>query len=233
VHADFAETCGIEFVNNLVVDGDNVGDAFDNVVVKQDEVAPNANFDIQYGREMYYTTQILNGDFEHGDLGGWLKEGDARIVTKLGTQLPIQGNFMGIISTGLGYSTSNGGISQSFKVHDLDTKLIVNWNFLSEEFKEWIGSIYQDYFRIIIRDGTSENIVFNKTIDTFASQYNLTYVSPGIIFDQGDVFMTGWQKTEIYLSAYRGKTIQVILQVSDIGDSSWDSVVLLDDLKVQ
>ena len=83
----------------------------------------------------------------------------------------------------------------------------LKWNFFSEEFMKYVGTQYQDYFTIIIQEGNFENIVFHKTIDSFAAQYSLTLVSPGIVFDQGDVYMTCWQELNIDISSYTDKNI--------------------------
>ena len=47
---------------------------------------------------------------------------------------------MGIISTGLGFTTTTGKIFQSFRVENNQSTLTVKWNFLSEEFLEYINS---------------------------------------------------------------------------------------------
>ena len=108
------------------------------------------------------------------------------------------------------------------------------WNFLSEEFEEYIGSKYQDYFKIkIINSVGQENILFDKSIDIFANEYPLQFVSPDIVFDQGDVYMTGWNTFSYNLTNYNGEIITLTFSAGDIGDSVYDSALLIDDIKIE
>lgn len=181
-------------------------------------------------QEMHFYLGLINGDFEYGNLNGWNVSGDGRIITQLGTQRPTQGYYMGIVSTGLGYTENYGSISQTFRVTNENT-LSIKWNFLSEEFMEYVGSQYQDYLKITIKDGSNSEVLFAKAIDNFANQYSLPIVSPGIVFDKGDVYMTGWQTSTFNISKYKGKTITLIIESGDIGDSIFDSATLLDEIK--
>lgn len=189
---------------------------------------------------MHFTLGLINGDFEFGNMNGWGVDGDGRVITQLGFLKPTQGNYMGIISTGLGYTTAHGTIFQSFRVAN-ETTLTLDWNFLSEEFLEYIGSIYQDYFIIsIIAEGGEEEILFSKSIDEIAADFgaangvagNLISVSPDIVFDRGGVYMTGWQTTTIDISKYQGKNVTLFFKAHDIGDSIYDTAILLDQIAV-
>lgn len=202
----------------------------------------NAAFQLKGANDVHYSEDLINGDFEFGKLDGWTKAGDGRVISKLGTQSPTQGNFMGIISTGLGFTETTGSIFQTFRVRDNQTTLTLKWNFLSEEFLEYIGSQYQDYFEIIIRrtDGTQE-VLLRKTIDQIAADFgatkenagNLIPVSPAIVFDKGDVYMTGWQSASFNISQYKGQRVTLIIAAGDVGDSIYDTAILLDEIAVQ
>ncbi len=180
-------------------------------------------------KDMRFYLGLINGDFEYGNLHGWNSSGDGRVITQLGSQKPTQGSYMGIVSTGLGYTEKYGRISQSFKVTN-ENKLSIKWNFLSEEFMEYVGSVFQDYLKITISDGTTTTTLFSEAIDGFASQYNLVRVSPTIVFDRGGVYMTGWQTSTFDISQYKGKTVTLTIETGDIGDSIYDSATLLDDI---
>jgi len=231
-HSPFLKDVSIEFANNMAVDNQTSGNAFNNLSVTQDPLSPNANIELIGNQNMYYSNSLINGDFEFGTLAGWNKDGDGRVITQLGTQFPPQGNYMGIISTGLGFTTSSGRISQAFKVNTNESHLNIRWNFLSEEFLEYVGSQFQDYLKITIVVGNDEHVVFYKTIDDFDLEYALILVSPDIVFDQGDVYMTGWQNISIDISGYAGSNITLIIEAGDVGDSIYDSAVLLDDINV-
>ena len=182
-------------------------------------------------KDMRFYLGLINGDFEYGNLNGWNTSGDGRVITQLGTQKPSQGYYMGIVSTGLGYTEKYGRISQSFKVTNENT-LKIKWNFLSEEFLEYVGSIYQDYLKITISDGQTSTVLMSKAIDDFASEYSLTRVSPTIVFDRGDVYMTGWQTSTFNISNYKGKNVTLTIETGDIGDSIYDSATLLDEISI-
>jgi hypothetical protein len=110
----------------------------------------------------------------------------------------------------------------------------VNWNFLSEEFMEFVGSIYQDYFRIsIIDESGAETVLFEKTIDAIAAEYPPYLVSPDIVFDQGDVYATGWQISVLDISSFAGTGVTLVLAAGDVGDSVYDTAILLDDIAIE
>lgn len=240
VNGAFAKTIADSITKRLAVTGLTTGNAFFNAVDPQD---PNANFQKDAGsnNDLKYSTSIVNGDFEEGTISGWTKSGDGRVINRLGNLSANEGTFMGIISTGLGYTTSSGGISQCLTVANNQSTLTVKWNFLSEEFLEWIGSEFQDYFEIIIKtqDGTESQVLY-RSVDDIAAEYHadtahagdLIRVSPSISFGNGDVYMTNWKTSTFDISAYRGQIIVVILRCGDVGDSAFDTAILLDAIKV-
>jgi hypothetical protein len=247
VNSDFCVTNADTLVRRLAVGFKNTGDAF---MAGSDPSDPYATYQLKGSQKMYFPFELINGDFEFGNINGWTVSGDGRVISKLAIQQPNAGSFMGIISTGLGYTTSTGVIFQSFRIGDEQTTLSFNWNFLSEEFLEYINSQYQDYFKVTVRtkDGNEQDL-FHKTIDGIASDFgaqefkgeegevpqpgNLVYVSPDIVFDQADVYMTGWQSASYDVSAYQGKIITLILGAGDVGDSVYDTAILLDNIKVE
>ena len=191
----------------------------------------NPTYQMRGSKDMHFSLGLINGDFEYGNLNGWNVIGDGRVITQLSSQVPTQGSFMGIISTGLGYTESYGQIYQTFQVTNENT-LSVKWNFLSEEFLEYVGSIYQDYLRITIIDGNESEVLFYMTVDNFADQFTLIPVSPTVVFDQGDVYMTGWKTSTFDISKYQGRTITLLIESGDVGDSIYDSATLLDEISV-
>ena len=213
-----------------------------------DPQGPNATMKIQGSGSMRYPFELVNGNFEKGMLG-WTKSGDGRVISQLGSQDTGEGLYMGIISTGLGYTTATGSIFQSFTVPDKANSLELEWNFLSEEFLEYIGSAYQDKFSIVLQsEEFGEEILLSRTIDGIAAQFgaskpdtenpegipgDLINVSPDIVFDQGGVYMTGWQQESFDIVSYRGKCVTLILRSSDVGDSIYDTAILLDDIKIK
>ncbi len=216
----------------LITQGKTTGESF--VAGQHDTNNPPAYYVMIGNGDTHFTSDFTNGDFEEGSLVGWGVNGDGRIITQLGYISPYGGNYMGIISTGLGFTDATGSVFQSFCVPGDATTLSLNWNFLSEEFLEYVGSQYQDYFMITITDDQGvENVLFYKTIDEIYAEYALSAVSPDIVFDIGDVYGTGWLFSSFDISTYAGKSVTISFNAGDVGDSIYDTVILLDDILVE
>ena len=247
VNSSFCVKMADSLVKRLAQDLKTTGDAY---LDQTDPNSPYAHFEYKGANDVHYPDSLINGDFEFGKIDGWTKEGDGRVISKLSFLNPTGGNFMGIISTGLGFTTSTGTIFQSFRVEENQTTLTIKWNFLSEEFLEYINSQFQDFFivKVKTKDG-GENILLAKNIDEIAAEFgaqkftgaegevpqpgNLVGVSPGIVFDRGDVYMTDWQTSSFDISAYQGKVITLYLMAGDVGDSIFDTAILLDDISIK
>ena len=214
VNSGFCVTIADSITKRLAVDNKTTSQAF---FAATDPVGPNAVFQIKVGNnDLKYSSSLENSNFEDGNINGWTKDGDGRVISRLGFVDPPQGSFMGIISTGLGFTTSSGSISQCFTVQNNQSTMTLKYNFLSEEFLEFINSQFQDFFEIkIVKSDGSSVILYRKTIDEIAAQFGATKkdpgqlieVSPGIVFDQGDVYMTGWGNLSFDVTAFRGETV--------------------------
>lgn len=247
VSSGFCVTVADTVVKRLAKDLKNTGESYYNA---SDPGSHHAQFQINGQNDVHYTDSLINGDFEYGKLDGWTKSGDGRVISQLVSVGPTQPNYMGIISTGLGFTTATGKIYQSFKIESNQSTLKVKWNFLSEEFLTFIGSSYQDYFKIKIKvQNGSEITLLSKTIDGIAADFGASYdpntsppteiagdlvkVSPEIVFDRGDVYMTNWQTSTYDITPYRGKIVTLYLEAGDVGDSIYDTAILLDEISVQ
>lgn len=231
VSTSFCKAKTDEIFQKMAVDLKNNGQAF--VAGQTDPGSHHATFTMNSTtNELHYSYDLINGDFEMGNLNGWFRDGDGRVITVLGDQAPPQGSYMGIISTGLGYTTSSGSISQPFKVPDSVTNLSIKWNYISEEFMEWVGSVYQDYLTFTLTDSLGvEHVLFYESTDSFVD-YGLTSCTPPISFDQGGCYMTGWRTFLADISAYRGQVVRLRIAIGDVGDSIYDSAALLDEITI-
>lgn len=240
VHIGFVAGISDSIAKRMAVDGKTSGNTF---FAATDPEDPFAVFTKIVGsNDLSFSTSLVNKDYELGTIEGWTKSGDGRVISRLGTVNPAQGSFMGIISTGLGYTTSSGSVSQCFLVQNTQSTLKLKWNFLSEEFLEYIHSQYQDYFKILlIKQDGSQVTLYSRTIDEMALQFGadtnhagqLISVSPNIVFDEGGVYMTGWQDISFDITPYRGQTVVIIFKCGDVGDSIYDTAILLDDIIIQ
>jgi len=214
----------------------------------------NAVWQFRGKDNLKFASGLLNGSFERG-LTAWTTDGDGRSIYALGFVEPTHGNRMGIISTGLGYTIRHGEIKQTFQVPEDATTLSFDWNYLSEEFLQWIGSGFDDPFEVslITSDDVNYQIMYvsvNSIADDFGAvrafpgevNYydpdgpggNLVPVSPAIVFDQGDVWMTDWQYNKTYdVSALQGEIVTLKFYATDAVDTIYHTAVLLDNIKVE
>lgn len=166
---------------------------------------------------------------------GWQRTGDARVISKLGN-INSYGNRMAFISTGIGSQigsnisgTQGSTLTQSFR-NSNNMTIKFNYNFVSEEPMEYIGSRYDDKFEVRILD-SSNNVLYNEIL---AAVNTSTWSSvSGINFDGGDstVFQTGWETKSINISAYQSQNIKIQFLVYDVGDSAYDSAALIDNVE--
>ena len=233
VQASFEYNMASQLFPRLIGQNMTTGNAF--TADQHDNSDPAAYFVLVGNTNLRYKFGFVNGDFEEGNLNGFITDGDGRVITQLSYIQPNDGYYMGIISTGLGYTTEQGSISQTFCLPDKSNlTLSFDWNFLSEEFMEFVGSQYQDYFKVLLIDQNgTEHTLFSKSIDEMAAEYELSSVSPDIVFDQGGVYGTGWLNLSLDLSAYAGQRVTLIFAASDIGDSIYDTAILLDNITIE
>lgn len=253
VDASFAKTAGTDFFQRFIIDPSitNVGQAF--IPGQNDGGSPPAYFELRGSTTLEKPTADLeNGGFEEGNLGAWKGSGDGRVVVQLGQFSPTERSYMGLISTGLGYTVASGSIEQKVCLPSDAQRLEFYWSFNSEEFVEWCGSIYQDYFRVdIVTDTGTQNLFYRKVDDLCGS------VSPSNLkFDQSSgfctpfpewvgygtggndctVWTTGWQLQSVDISgiatANQNKPITIRFSAGDVGDSIFDSGIILDAIKI-
>jgi hypothetical protein len=190
-----------------------------------------------YGNKMLdiQINDLQNGGFECPVGQTWTVVGDGRRIPVLGAAAPVEGASMGIISTGLGFTTDSGSITQIFCAPADASQICFSWNFFSEEFLEYVGSQYQDTFEVTVenaKDGSGRTTLLLKTVDGTNADPGVSPVANS--FDQGDVYATGWQKfTGNIPAGLLGQPIRVTFRVFDVGDSIYDTAVLIDNIILQ
>jgi hypothetical protein len=188
--------------------------------------------------------EIMNPSWESGNIQGWLKDGDGRVVAKLGTSIPVDGKFMGIVSTGLGYTQQKGEMTQRFCVPAGKSKFSLWWKFFSEEFKEYCGSPYQDAFVVKFEGKPGNKTVVDVNVDSLCGKGDNGCFSCGsqhkgltkadVSFDTGDVWMTPWVQGTADISPFAGNgNVLLRLYSTDVGDSIYDSAILMDKLEFE
>ena len=204
-----------------------------------------AAYPILNGRKNYtlWNVGIKNGSFDNvlfpnlfNIIIGWKKDGDARLLTKLGEIFPISQKYMAIVTTGIGSSeskylsgTEGSSILQQFQIPVGATTLTFSYNIVSEEPMEFVGSSYDDKFSTKIYD-----VHGNEVVEVASESINTStwYAVSGIDFDDGDstAYQTGWKTVTIDVTACTGRFITLKFGVVDVGDSAYDTVALVDNI---
>lgn len=181
--------------------------------------------------------ELINGNFEANPavIKGWKKTGDVRLLTKLGEVMPKEGSQMTILTTGIGSgqstylnSTEGSSLYQAVRLGN-KLKLSFDYNIISEEPEEYVGSQYDDKFYAEILNAKGE------VIKTIASEtVNNSTWSPvaDINFEGGDdtVYQTGWKNIECDLSELKGQIVTIRFAVFDVGDSKYDTAAVVDNV---
>ncbi|WP_340397582.1 S-layer homology domain-containing protein [Paenibacillus sp. FSL E2-0202] len=212
------------------------------------------------------TEGVINGTFENGTWTGWNGNGDVRVISKLGPLKPTEGNYMAIISTGLGYENNDQGgydynsdsyIEQSFIVPAGATTLSFDYNFISEEPKEFVGSKFNDTFRATVTSSVyintaslitshinggntvtssvygNDSVIIGAESINESTAYWIEENKVAIDFYGGDhtTYMTNWKHVQFDVSQFAGKgSIVLRFHVWDQGDSIYDTAVLIDNV---
>jgi len=175
---------------------------------------------------------VFNGSFELGDLGEWIQSGSCSSLTSLGPLVPQHRNRMGYCSTGPAGDQSGATLQHCFEVQPGVTSLPIKfeYNFITEEFPEWVGTQFDDFMNITITapDGTVTNLA--------AESVNASLFVPigGMDFPGGDLTVghTNWQTAMATIAVTSGPG-QYIIDISDTGDDIYDSVVLIDNIRLK
>jgi len=168
------------------------------------------------------------------------------VLTDLGVILPEQGSDFAILHTGrVGSSpesgVDNGGYGANGDEAALTVQLtapsdansfVFEFYFLSAEYPEWVGSMYNDAFETWISGSAwSGNAAIDETgsiISINSALFDVT--SPSDLNGTGFANVgggTGWQMTTVPVDP--GDTLTIEFVVYDVSDGNYDSAVLLDN----
>jgi hypothetical protein len=240
VTSSFAYQKAQELVETLLVGLEDTGGAFE--PGQTDPQYPSSAFSMFGANNLDVNdANIVNPSFELGNLTGWTPGGDGRVISKLGATIPVAGKFMGVVSSGMGYTLEVGTIRQKFCIPTDANTVQMYWNYFSEEFHEFCGTGYQDPFTASLEGSGGAITLVDVTVDALCppnecsgcgTQYAGTYQSD-VSFDQGDVWNTRWLKIKKNVSQLSGLGQPVDLKffVTDEGDTIYDTVILIDDIR--
>lgn len=181
---------------------------------------------------------IRNGGFERGDTSSWGTIGATlarqQLVCTGATIRPTEGQWMGDVNTGAGSVGSTGSaITQSFTVPAGVSTMRVDFNYVSEEFPEFVGSIFNDSFLAVITTPNGQS-TFKKVTVNNSGGFQLI---GDCGFPGGDNTsgMTGWRTASVDVSGFAGTgtpiQVQLLFSANDAGDDIFDTHVLLDNMR--
>ena len=199
---------------------------------------------------------IRNGGFERcvdldtdgkGNItGSWAFTGDVRAVGQFQalsgtTVLPTEGKCFAILGTGNGASTG-ATLRQRFTVPAGVTELRFDYQFLSEELDEWVGSVFNDVFDARVTTPEGDAPIASIAVNDFFDPATFG-VKPGQFVLIGDCVaggddtcgQTSWRTAQIDLSKFakldKPTVVDLVLSVTDRGDNLFDTIVLVDNIR--
>jgi hypothetical protein len=181
---------------------------------------------------------VRNGGFERCNLSSWGTAGSTAAVQQLAssttTIVPTEGQCMADINTGTAaVGTVGSSLVQNFVVPAGVDTLRLDFNFISEEFPEFVGSIFDDAFRARITTPNGASTFADVRVNSSGG-----FVLIGdCFFPGGDdtCGQTGWREASVDLSAYAGTgtpiTVELLFSAIDAGDDIYDTHVLIDNIR--
>lgn len=183
---------------------------------------------------------IRNGGFERCNQSGWAATGAVQILQQFGPTStgvvirPTEGQCMADIHTGPGAVGEVGsGLKQRFIVPAGVRTLRLDFNFISEEFPEFVGSIFNDTFRALITTPDGQSTFAQVSVNQSGG---FTLIGD-CFFPGGDTTcgQTGWREASVDLSAFSGTntpiTVELLFTAVDAGDDTYDTHVLVDNIR--
>ncbi len=224
------QTIVTQFFQALIKKQQAVGEAYN--AISESALAGSSMFKLVGSGDLMLQTQFFSTSFEEGKVEYWTSEGDVRVVSKLGSIYPTHGEYMALMSTGVGaVENVNSSIRQTVEIPEGVKSITMDYNLISEEPMEWVDSEYDDHFKVTLIDPSNQS----ETVAMHTISQSDWHADPDINLDGGDstAYMTGWRSVSADVSDFAGiGAVQIQIEVVDEGDSEYDTVVLLDNVKV-
>ncbi len=168
--------------------------------------------------------------FETG-LTGWFITGDGDIVSTTGDVAPTDGSYMLGISTGLAFEGSAQSDATStltsgpIHVPTGTSHLSFDYDFISQEFDDWVDEGYDDSFTLTI---SGPNRSYSNVVDSvniIGTEESVPLSLP--ILPNAE--HTGWKPESIDIQSL-GSPITISFSITDVGDTAYDSVLFIDNI---
>jgi hypothetical protein len=195
---------------------------------------------IQFSTGDTIETVETNLGFEEGE-SGYRFIGDGAIIGAEGELSPSGGTKMAAISSGNYILSPDPAIANTASVLATGTiavptgvsKLIFDYDFLSEEFDEYVDEDFDDTFIISITGSTSLYATLVTSVNIIGQDDSRSIpVSNTGSLSVVDADHTGWIAKEIDISDM-GSEINLFFTVSDVNDATYDTLVFIDKLRFE
>lgn len=160
--------------------------------------------------------------------------GTSFIALSSGNAAEVPGNPGDSPSHSTIFSGSQDSFTMVIPLNGTDPQLSFDFRFMSEEYPEFVGTAFNDYFHAnICHDGTCTQVAFDdygKEITVNNDFFDGSIFPSGTIFDGTTKLLT----TVVDLADYgisSGETFTVEFEISDVGDNIYDSAVVIDNLQ--
>ncbi len=191
-------------------------------------LAADYTFSFQTQQEL---ASPADSGFEQG-AAGWSFSGDGAIVSCPMDDVPCtQGSYMAGISTGSVFGstalndTTTILTSGPMPVPAGQNSLSFYYDFISEEFDEFVGSVYDDVFTVTVAGPSGSYSDTVTSVNIVGAPASLPLSFYGLNFPDH----TTWTKETVSISSL-GSPVTITFSVSDVGDTAYTSAVVIDSI---
>jgi hypothetical protein len=172
--------------------------------------------------------------FEQGATG-WNFSGDGAILSSPKDDISsVEGQYMAAISTGDIFGgqaledTTSILTSGPIPVPPEKKYISFNYDFISEEFDEWVGKGYDDVFKVSVSGSSGSYSEPVASVNTIGVDNSFPVNFGGL----SGADHTGWLTKTIDISSL-GSPIIISFEISDVGDNVVTSAVVIDNINFQ
>ncbi len=195
---------------------------------------------LQIGNRLDIFEAVFNGSFETGDLSEWTVDGACLAIQKLGPITPTHRDYMAICGSGPDYNKITS-LSKVLKIQPGVTTLPISmdFNFVTEEYPEYVNAGYNDSVSITLKDDTGNEIFTTVLASVDGSAFCPNIITEDLAPGNGDITagQTGWKTVgAVFNIPDTGGVYQIDISFdikTDGDDDAYDSGILIDHIQLE